>query len=170
MRRKRRRKAIYLSDHAAARDYALRRELDNYKAMSHVKFVDTQLDDNNVEYEARSNPLAWWKKNEKMFPTLAILARRYLCIPATSSPSERLFSTAGLTISKRRNALGDENASAIIFLNKNWGIVEDYEKKHGIQLLFLWCVVRCGAMRPAVMCCHMLSYLLSCAVMCCHVL
>ena len=39
--------------------------------------------------------LTWWKLHKDKLPILAELARAYLCIPATSAPSERLFSTAG---------------------------------------------------------------------------
>ncbi|KAL7839608.1 hypothetical protein SRHO_G00262660 [Serrasalmus rhombeus] len=43
----------------------------------------------------KENPLTWWEKNAACYPTLAELARSLLCIPATSTPSERLFSAAG---------------------------------------------------------------------------
>ena len=44
---------------------------------------------------------------------------RCLAIPATSVPSGRAFSTAGLTITKQRAALESSTADTIIFLNKN---------------------------------------------------
>jgi hypothetical protein len=45
-----------------------------------------------------NNPLQWWKVKQHQFPLLAALAKKYLGVPATSAPSERVFSTAGLTI------------------------------------------------------------------------
>ena len=48
---------------------------------------------------------------------LASLARIVLCITATSAPSERIFSTANLIISKKRARLDPETAGDIIFLH-----------------------------------------------------
>ena len=45
-----------------------------------------------------SDALEWWRNNEIHYPTLAKLAKRYLCVSATSVPSERIFSIAGLVI------------------------------------------------------------------------
>ncbi|GFO47760.1 Zinc finger bed domain-containing protein 1 [Plakobranchus ocellatus] len=64
------------------------------------------------------DPLKWWKDHEGLFPQLHSLAKRYLAIPATSVPSERLFSTAGELVSRKRASLGDNNINMILFLNK----------------------------------------------------
>jgi len=47
------------------------------------------------------------------------MAKRYLCIVATSVPSERVFSKSGQLISERRSRLTSKNVQMIMFLNGN---------------------------------------------------
>lgn len=58
-------------------------------------------------------PLGWWKSEACKYPHLAKLAQRYLCVPGTSVPSERIFSTAGDIISAQ--LIADQ----LLFLKKN---------------------------------------------------
>jgi len=64
-------------------------------------------------------PLAWWKENSSRYPNISKLAKKYLCIPSTSTPSERAFSTAGNIITAKRNCLSGETAKWLIFLSHN---------------------------------------------------
>lgn len=65
------------------------------------------------------DPLEWWRKREVVYPRLAKLARKHLSLCATSVPSERVFSTAGEILTKKRNRLGSENFRKIMFLHGN---------------------------------------------------
>lgn len=60
------------------------------------------------------DPIHWWGHNTKHFKKLGRLAHRYLCVPATSVPAERVFSAAGL-----RSRLSPEHVDMLVFLNKN---------------------------------------------------
>ncbi|CAI6372557.1 unnamed protein product [Macrosiphum euphorbiae] len=66
-----------------------------------------------------SNPLIWWKNNELKYPNLALLAKKYLCAPATSVTSERCFSTAGNIVTSKRSCLLPENVNLLTFLKRN---------------------------------------------------
>ena len=49
----------------------------------------------SASVESDTDPLKWWKVHEVVFPALSHLAKKYLLVPATSSPSERVFSCSG---------------------------------------------------------------------------
>ncbi|CAL1542713.1 unnamed protein product [Lymnaea stagnalis] len=66
-----------------------------------------------------ANPLNWWKLNEVQFPHLKVLAQKYLCIPATSAPSNRLFSKEGDLTAFKREQIKPGNLHTVLFLNKN---------------------------------------------------
>ncbi|XP_069102962.1 E3 SUMO-protein ligase ZBED1-like [Argopecten irradians] len=63
----------------------------------------------------KADPLKWWKDNGYFFPLLSHLSMRRLCIPATSVPSERVFSTAGDIITAQRGALNSDMVDKLIF-------------------------------------------------------
>ena len=68
-------------------------------------------------------PFNWWSKNENRFPILSKMARKYLAIPATSTPSERLFSDAGNLMTVRRTSLSPSTFEHLLFLKRNWDLV-----------------------------------------------
>ena len=77
--------------------------------------------DNNHTPQAFPNIdiFQWWLDNKEKFPILFQVSRKYLGVPATSVPSERLFSDAGNQISSERNRLKPETVSELLFLKRN---------------------------------------------------
>jgi predicted RNA-binding protein YlqC (UPF0109 family) len=52
---------------------------------------------------------------------LAVLAKKYLSIQATSAPSERIFSKAGRIISTLRTRLNSSAiAGKLLYVSENW--------------------------------------------------
>ena len=65
------------------------------------------------------NALDWWRSKKEDFPTLARLAKKYLCVPATSTQAERVFSWMGWLLNKRRLSLSGESVTMQLFLKDN---------------------------------------------------
>lgn len=69
--------------------------------------------------DGEDDPLAWWRVHKISYPQLSIMARKYLCVPATSAPSERLFSTGGNIVTCTRSSLKTAEVNILVFLAKN---------------------------------------------------
>ena len=80
--------------------------------------IQMRTADGELTDDAKTNPLDWWKKWGSKFPNLAQLARRYLAMPATSAPVERLFSVAGLVATAKRSRLAPSTVSLLVFLHE----------------------------------------------------
>jgi hypothetical protein len=81
-------------------------ELDTYLLMP---LVDSEKD-----------ILEWWRENDPNFPNLAKFARDCLPVPATSVPSEEIFSISGDMITEKRNRLADKTIRAAMCLRSWW--------------------------------------------------
>ena len=68
-----------------------------------------------VPLKSRANVLQWWSHNSAQFPNVVKLAKKYLCVPATSVPAEQVFSVAGEVINNKRSSLKPENVDMLVF-------------------------------------------------------
>ncbi|XP_046567979.1 E3 SUMO-protein ligase ZBED1-like [Haliotis rubra] len=69
--------------------------------------------------DVNTNPLKWWHVHDLKYPFLSKVAKYLLCIPATSVPSERVFSTAGDIVTVQRATLAPDQVDKLIFLKRN---------------------------------------------------
>ncbi|CAB5142161.1 unnamed protein product [Rhizophagus irregularis] len=72
------------------------------------------------------DPYLWWSTNKNQYPVLHKLAMKYLSIPATSMPSERLFSDAKNLITSLRTRLSSSVINQLMFLKRNREYIDIY--------------------------------------------
>jgi DNA primase len=68
--------------------------------------------------------LKYWRDNQKSLPLLSHLPKKYLCIPVTSTTSERAFSHAGVLINAKRSSLGHNVVEKTLFIHDNYSLVK----------------------------------------------
>jgi hypothetical protein len=101
------------------------------KAMAHLD--DTPCsDDEYARYikervEWTDDPIAWWQEpvQRHKYPHLSKMALNMLSIPAMAADVERLFSSAGLTLTDRRNRMGIDLLEALECL-KSWNKIKEF--------------------------------------------
>lgn len=74
--------------------------------------------------DRKESPIRYWLRLASVYPTLSVIAKKYLAIVGTSVPSERLFSRAGNILTDSRNRLSPDHLQQLLFLNslsiKDW--------------------------------------------------
>lgn len=81
-------------------------EIDSYLSYKVIANENIELD-------------AWWNDHRLIFPSLFKLSLFILAIPASSTPSERAFSTAGNIVSDKRCNLDPDNLENLIVLRSS---------------------------------------------------
>ena len=102
--KKKKKKKIVLESDDESGDVTVTKELENYLQESKLGEDSDPLKD-------------FWKLKEALYPRLSILAKKYLCIQATSTPSERVFSKMGSKVSKKTNRITPTHTNESIFLS-----------------------------------------------------
>ena len=85
----------------------------------HIK-SQVKLFKREEQLDKKKNPLKWWAEHEKTYDLIAPVARKWLAVPASSAASERLFSSAGLTVSDKRSRLTCDKIESLVFLKTAW--------------------------------------------------
>ena len=65
------------------------------------------------------NILNYWSQHRKIYPSLSLMAKSYLGIPATSAPSERVFSLSKTIIGSQRHSLSSQSIQQLVCV-KDW--------------------------------------------------
>jgi hypothetical protein len=76
----------------------------------------------NLELPAapmNTDPLEWWAANEINFPSLRVMTRQYLGVPATSASADRLFSLAGRAFDDLRQSMKEEILEILMWARIN---------------------------------------------------
>ncbi|CAF5069887.1 unnamed protein product [Rotaria sp. Silwood1] len=68
--------------------------------------------------------LQFWRSSGNAFPHIKRLAQIVLAVPATSTPSERVFSTTGLILNAKRTMLLPENVGKIQMIHDNYNLLK----------------------------------------------
>ena len=84
----------------------IKQEIKSYRAETEISREEEDI-------------LSWWRDRKAKYPNLARLARKYLCVPATSTQAGRVFSALGWLLNKRRLLLTGSHVNNQMFLKEN---------------------------------------------------
>ena len=68
------------------------------------------------QIQPHEDPLRWWRDERAQFPVLAQVAQKILAIPASSAPSERVFSKMARINAKDRASMKPSLTNALLMI------------------------------------------------------
>ena len=95
----------------------------NFLELSSAEIADREIKiwkTRTVPFPKDKNPLDEWRRGAVHLSSLSwlgVLARRGLAIPVTSTVHERLFSTAGNVMTKKRSRFTCDNTEELVYLH-----------------------------------------------------
>src|SRR5450432_1336398 len=108
-------------------------ESDLFKLQSNIQFETEYIRwIKQLLIPRKTDILKYWASKEYEFPIVARMARDHLAIPATSAPSECIFSVGSDIITKKRNRLGGDNTRRLLCL-RDWGVLEEAEDTSDVE-------------------------------------
>ena len=78
------------------------------------------------ELPSHKNPLTELRRASSVVPWIALLGRKVLAVPATSSAPERMFSAAGNIMTKKRARLSCDHLEELMYLHEVWSKVREW--------------------------------------------
>ena len=79
-----------------------------------------------LKYNEDEQGVEFWNANQHKYPLLYSIAVKYLSIPATSAPVERLFSSGGYIMRPHRSKLIPERLIEATLLRCNFNLILNY--------------------------------------------
>jgi hypothetical protein len=67
-----------------------------------------------VESKVYNCPLSWWKSSAHQYMNFGKLAIKYLAVPATSAPSEHIWSQAARVLNVKQNKMKEDVTAAMV--------------------------------------------------------
>ena len=95
----------------------------NHEDITEKSCVDVYLKDFDFRFKDAikwdKDLIEFWTRKDiiKKFGVLSMVALKVLTIPASTAPSERIFSSAGIIFNAKRQRLSVENVESLVFLN-----------------------------------------------------
>ncbi|XP_065678492.1 E3 SUMO-protein ligase ZBED1-like [Hydra vulgaris] len=83
--------------------------------------LEKEINDYSLQYfhSYENSAIEFFQANQKLFPVLTQIARIIFSVPATSVPSECLFSSTGLIDTELRNKLAPSLLKQLVFIKEN---------------------------------------------------
>ena len=95
------------------------KDINNSKTAARLNIIDREIYKFNSESSKNIEPLSFWNMNQETYPILFNVVKSIFCIPATSVPSEQLFSATGYTVWERRNKLNPLKIHKMMVVSEN---------------------------------------------------
>jgi len=113
--------------HSKMFDYSIKPEKSHFKNDSSTEINKIRNEIENylkIEFNEEIDSECFWRANKAQFPYLFKIAVRYLSIPASSSPVERVFSICGYINRPHRSRITPEHLEQIVLVKTNFKILD----------------------------------------------